>query len=462
MLAGFAQALPSPSPAQQCAFITRPDAIAILNLDVLRPSRRIALDFEPLDVALGADGRTLFVARSGGSVTASARVPIAAAIDLATGSTTQITDGCEVTRVSSLCGTSAIAITPDGITALAVGYDSSCTCVIGEIAAPGRGCDLGEHRIIAIDTRTREVQRYGTLSFGSISGFLGNVPCRPARSRTEIAIAPDGQSAVITDGRDERGQRIFGAVKVRGVRTPSERVVLAGSCAECEPRLFYPGPVAISADGATAFVGNTRDTPTRSIVPVDIATSALGDPVAVLGFAPFALAAPGARVLLAASGPRLSATDPDPSLAVIDPSATAPPSIVPLPDDAFDIAVAANGRAAYIAIAGDAGVSMVVLELPSATVRSTILIDDTPVPGVIAVGTAPGACPPPPGPCVGDCDDNGEITLGEVQSGFQIFLGIVSSAFCPAFDRDESQDVSLGEVQLSFNGFLHGCLPDGE
>jgi len=60
-------------------------------------------------------------------------------------------------------------------------------------------------------------------------------------------------------------------------------------------------------------------------------------------------------------------------------------------------------------------------------------------------------------PCVGDCDRNGEVSLGEVQRAFNIFLGTAALETCAAADGNNDGEVTLGEVQVAFNNFLNGC-----
>lgn len=61
--------------------------------------------------------------------------------------------------------------------------------------------------------------------------------------------------------------------------------------------------------------------------------------------------------------------------------------------------------------------------------------------------------------CVGDCGGDGAIGLGEVQTGFNVFLGTNLLTECPSSDADDDGEVSLGEVQVSFNQYLGACGP---
>ena len=52
----------------------------------------------------------------------------------------------------------------------------------------------------------------------------------------------------------------------------------------------------------------------------------------------------------------------------------------------------------------------------------------------------------------GDCDSNGTVTIAEVQSSINMFLGVTPPA--PCVDEDNSGIVSIAEVQKTINTFL--------
>ena len=56
----------------------------------------------------------------------------------------------------------------------------------------------------------------------------------------------------------------------------------------------------------------------------------------------------------------------------------------------------------------------------------------------------------------GDCDNNGSVTISEVQSSINMFLGLKQIASC--VDGDLSGTVSIAEVQKTINTFL-GLIP---
>ncbi len=52
----------------------------------------------------------------------------------------------------------------------------------------------------------------------------------------------------------------------------------------------------------------------------------------------------------------------------------------------------------------------------------------------------------------GDCDANGTVTIAEVQSAINMFLGLKTVEAC--MDVDSSGSVSIAEVQKVINSFL--------
>jgi YD repeat-containing protein len=56
----------------------------------------------------------------------------------------------------------------------------------------------------------------------------------------------------------------------------------------------------------------------------------------------------------------------------------------------------------------------------------------------------------------GDCDRNGTVTISEVQSSINMFLGLKTPALC--VDEDNNGSVTIAEVQRTINTFL-GLLP---
>jgi hypothetical protein len=62
-----------------------------------------------------------------------------------------------------------------------------------------------------------------------------------------------------------------------------------------------------------------------------------------------------------------------------------------------------------------------------------------------------------PPPCVGDCDDNGAVTVQEVIKGVDIALGSATLDTCRQADADGSGTVTVNELLLAVNNALTGC-----
>lgn len=59
--------------------------------------------------------------------------------------------------------------------------------------------------------------------------------------------------------------------------------------------------------------------------------------------------------------------------------------------------------------------------------------------------------------CVGDCGNDGEVTVDELIVGVNIALGETPVDACPAFDSDGSGDVTVDEILTAVNNALDGC-----
>jgi hypothetical protein len=89
---------------------------------------------------------------------------------------------------------------------------------------------------------------------------------------------------------------------------------------------------------------------------------------------------------------------------------------------------------------------------PSASATAT----PTPSPTETA---APVTATTTPGPCAGDCDDNGTVVVGELIRGVNIALGTASVDDCPAVDRNGDGQVVVNELIVAVNAALVGCPP---
>jgi hypothetical protein len=59
--------------------------------------------------------------------------------------------------------------------------------------------------------------------------------------------------------------------------------------------------------------------------------------------------------------------------------------------------------------------------------------------------------------CVGNCDDDNQVSIGDLQIGLNIFFGIAPIAQCPSFDVDGTGEVTIGALQQGLNNFFGGC-----
>jgi len=59
--------------------------------------------------------------------------------------------------------------------------------------------------------------------------------------------------------------------------------------------------------------------------------------------------------------------------------------------------------------------------------------------------------------CCGDCDGDGAVTIGNVQTCESIFLGSVAYTACTACDCTGAGSVSVADVQTALNNFSFGC-----
>jgi len=79
-------------------------------------------------------------------------------------------------------------------------------------------------------------------------------------------------------------------------------------------------------------------------------------------------------------------------------------------------------------------------------------VANTPGPPPTATATAP------PGPCVGDCDGDGAVSVSELIRGVNIALDLAALESCASFDVDGNGQVSVGELIQSVNDALSSCV----
>jgi hypothetical protein len=60
-------------------------------------------------------------------------------------------------------------------------------------------------------------------------------------------------------------------------------------------------------------------------------------------------------------------------------------------------------------------------------------------------------------PCVGDCDQNGSVSVDELVKGVNIALGSASLDDCPSFDTNGDDRVTIDELIAAIDAALKGC-----
>jgi protocatechuate 3,4-dioxygenase beta subunit len=98
--------------------------------------------------------------------------------------------------------------------------------------------------------------------------------------------------------------------------------------------------------------------------------------------------------------------------------------------------------------------TVTVVDQAPATTPST-----TPTESTTAVPTASATVSPTPPAvdCVGDCDDDGSVSIAELIRGVDASLGSAGVSACPAFDADGSNSVGIDELINAVNAALNGC-----
>ena len=59
--------------------------------------------------------------------------------------------------------------------------------------------------------------------------------------------------------------------------------------------------------------------------------------------------------------------------------------------------------------------------------------------------------------CVGDCDADGAVSIGDLQRGLNIFFGTADVTTCAAMDEGGDGAVSIGDLQRGLNNFFGSC-----
>ena len=193
-------------------------------------------DDRPWGVAITPDGLTLLVTSTNTSL-GNGEIKI---IDIETSTVKE--------RISGFNRPRGIAITPDGKTVLIV--------------------EEGAHRIRKLDIRTNFVTTLAGAT-GQVSGFVDDTGVNAKfRQPNDVAITPDGKTALIVDSQNHRIRKIdiaTGAVTTLAGNSISGFHDDIGTNA----KFNFPTGIAISPDGKTAFINDNNN---KKIRKIDIAS----------------------------------------------------------------------------------------------------------------------------------------------------------------------------------------------
>ncbi len=224
-----------------------------------------------------------------------------------------------------------------------------------------------------------------------------------------------------------------------------------------------PRGIAFAPDGARAYVANHGS---GSLSVLDAATTSVVDTI-TLGGGPIAVA-------VAADGRRIYVSNDVGTLQAIDPVGRQITTVaIGANTDTQGLALLPDGSRIYVA--NKAPGTVAVIDLAQNLVASTVRVEsgprgvaiaDVPQPTGSATATptptvtdTPSPTPTPTlGPCVGDCDHNGSVTVDELVRGVNIALGYAALDDCRTFDRDRSEMVTVDELVVAANAALNGCV----
>jgi hypothetical protein len=123
------------------------------------------------------------------------------------------------------------------------------------------------------------------------------------------------------------------------------------------------------------------------------------------------------------------------------------------PDECYNLDPIPDGSTLYtcrLTLGAASGTFPLTCANPDASDPDGVPVDTTCSDGQVTIETTGIAC-------VGDCNGDGEVTLGEVQTALDIFFDDRPISQCPAADGNMNGEVSLGEVQTSLDNFFNDC-----
>ena len=269
------------TPDAATAFVAGNAGVTPIDVTTRTAGPTIEVSGNPEGVAITPDGTTVFVTAN----TAGALVPI----DVATKSA-----GPPI-MLAPGGGASGVAITPDGRTAFVTIDNLDGTLIPVDIATrtPGTPIPVGpfpDGPAITPDGATVFVangdpEGPGTVTPVDVATRTAGTPIPVQPLADTVAITPDGATALAASVVPQENAPPDSANVVTPIDVASRT---AGPPIPVDDR---PSSIAITPDGATAFVGNFtfEGTPLTTIQPIDLATRTVGERITV-GRNPSALA----------------------------------------------------------------------------------------------------------------------------------------------------------------------------
>jgi hypothetical protein len=97
----------------------------------------------------------------------------------------------------------------------------------------------------------------------------------------------------------------------------------------------------------------------------------------------------------------------------------------------------------------------------AATTTFQIVVNDAAPPTPTETPT-PTPTSTPSASCVGDCGDDGAVTIDEIMVGVTIALGETDLGLCQNLDANKDGQVTVNELTQAVHAALHGCVVAGQ
>src|SRR5262249_46309018 len=100
------------------------------------------------------------------------------------------------------------------------------------------------------------------------------------------------------------------------------------------------------------------------------------------------------------------------------------------------------------------------IDVPTTPVTPPVAATPTPTPTPALASPTANAPTPTLGPCAGDCDGNGRVTIDEILDLVNIAFGAAPLTVCPLADTDGSATITVNEILAAVNAALMGCVQE--